>query len=57
LRKPVGAAQLGGVSPVLVAACILKRRRGENPMEGRKADEPNMGLESDLIAEQDLRVE
>jgi hypothetical protein len=58
LRKPEGVAQLGEESPVLVAARILIRRRGENPMEGRKADEPNMGLESaDLIAEQDLRVE
>jgi hypothetical protein len=35
LRKPGGAAQPGEVSPVLVAALFLKRRRAKNPMEGR----------------------
>jgi hypothetical protein len=31
LRKPVGAAQPGEVSPVLVASCSLKRRRVQKP--------------------------
>jgi hypothetical protein len=58
LRKPEGVAQPGEESLVLVAACILKRRRGENPKEGQKADGPNMGLESaDVIAEVSLRVQ
>ena len=34
LTKPEGVAQPGVVSPVLVAACFLKRRRVGNPMEG-----------------------
>jgi hypothetical protein len=34
LRKPEGAAQPGGASPVLVAACFCKRRRERDPMEG-----------------------
>jgi hypothetical protein len=34
LRKPVGAAQPGEASPVLVASRCLKRRRGEKPHEG-----------------------
>jgi hypothetical protein len=38
LRNPEGVAQPGDVSPVLVAACLFKRRRAIDSMEGPFAE-------------------
>jgi hypothetical protein len=40
LRKPEDVAQPGEATLVLVAALVLRRRRGENPKGARFAVEP-----------------